>query len=296
MKITLSFVLLSIPWSGLANPLSRAMVNRLRGGDRDIDPDVAPEASMLLEKRKKGGEDDRIAFHNFESTTKAIGRIRTNLGDGRYEICTGTMVGPRHVLTNKHCVSDQDTGELLSDDSVVFQPAYVLGLSTYGESKITKIYRNGFEYDGSCGAYDDFAILVLDTNFAILHMELHPNPETYYDEQPGKQNLYTIGYPGDLPQGNVGQRAHIPYLQHHSFTIKEYNYEGNCGNKIPLESDCDSYQGQSGSPIFAYEANGSIGWVPKIVGLLARAGPKRTVIAPTKAFSKMLEKARREHP
>ena len=72
-------------------------------------------ASLPVSGRGVIGADNRVYWPSTDYPYSAMGRLLRSDGN----VCTGTLVGPRHVTTAKHCVSDAG-----GSVTIKFQPAY----------------------------------------------------------------------------------------------------------------------------------------------------------------------------
>lgn len=161
---------------------------------------------------------------------RAIGRVSSG--------CTGTLISPRLVLTNSHCVTD-DAGQALSPSKLSF---------TFERISINLRYNavTYFNNNGELGGWklkdweNDWAIIVLGEAVDSLVAQpldvfkgFHPRiiPRT-------KGKLILGGYSGDLAEGK--------YLTvHWGCSIEQASSYGGI-----INDNCSHYKGSSGSPYF----------------------------------------------
>ena len=169
------------------------------------------------------GTDDRIQV---TPTTYwpwvTIGRI--DLG------CTGTIVGPRHVITAGHCVYDTDTDTWYYN--LDFTPAQDGSYAPFG----TVAWYAAITTTGWTVNHDrnyDYAMLVLADNIGYTTGYMSYG----FDNNLCSNCIVNInGYPGDKPHGTMWH-SNCPLTQ-----VQTYR----------LYYECDTFGGNSGSGVYMY--------------------------------------------
>ncbi|MEU8619105.1 trypsin-like serine protease [Streptomyces sp. NPDC048623] len=190
---------------------------------------------------------------------------------------TASLLGTRTIMTASHVVPWGS-----SNWKALFVPAYYDGSSVYGSWAASWV-TNAQGYSNHAQG-DDMAVMRLDVplgnNFGYFGFRT-------YNSAWEDQSVWTLpGYPGDK---DYGQR---PWL-HLNFPIID---DDNDGAGVELEYRADTYDGQSGAPVFAW-FNGS----PDVVGTHSGCEdefgePDQNVAAGGNALTNLLHWARGTWP
>ncbi|KAH8168681.1 trypsin domain-containing protein [Sarocladium implicatum] len=191
-----------------------------------------------LEERYINGKDDRVLYaKNTAYPYASVGKLYWSNGAW----CSGALVGPRHVLTAKHCLND--------NASAIFAPGFD-NKPRFGEAAVLKVITTNVEWGTPCGWKNDWAILIIDRRFGedlgYLGVEL---PDKALQDKPIFDH---VGYPGDLDNGKRPYRVPESTIQS--------SRKWDCDGKGPFYSDTDCAGGQSGGPIWLDKSDGSYVW------------------------------------
>ncbi len=191
--------------------------------------------------------EDRYIFNDTSFPWCTTGRVDTPGGQA-----SGTMVGPRHMLTCSHVIRWNPDG---TAGWVKFTPSYFDGSAPFGVAWGTWIYWEGVKVFGptinSSEGRHDYVCVVLNWNMGNVTGWM--GSRTYSDSWDGGNYWSHIGYPGDLAggqrpsyQGNIALDGSFWDPQAH----QRIYHQG------------DVWPGQSGGPFFGWWAGE--GW-PRVV-------------------------------
>ena len=192
--------------------------------------------------------DNRMVFQDTSYPWCTTGLVETNRGSG-----SGTMIGPRHLLTVSHVI-DWTAPPGFAADWVRFTPSYFDGSAPFGQSYGTNIYwyvqedGDGF-ISGNEGLFD-YVVVVLDRRLGEQTGWM--GARGYDDDWDSLAAWSHIGYPADL---NSGQR---PTFQ------GGFVMDGTDADAQEILHHADVFPGQSGGPMFGWWS-GDVG--PRVVAV-----------------------------
>lgn len=189
------------------------------------------------------GNDNRVRLNDARYPWATFGKIKSAPDDtGAMAVCSGTLVGPRHVITSAHCID--------VNYPYYFYPSYNNGDYTDNpqqvETNVVTIYSASGVYDMRPGhaplsplvftRETDWAILVLDED--VGDQFGWQEPIAWNAKWVNKPVMYNVAYPAVDASNWYGT---YPML-HKNCTIR-------VDAKNYLWHDCDTNGGSSGSSI-----------------------------------------------
>jgi V8-like Glu-specific endopeptidase len=189
--------------------------------------------------------DRRQQLTDFSYPWGTTGRTVSPVGDGTVKVASGTLVGPRHLLTASHCIGWQNP----AGPSVSFAPGFSNVPGKIGTAN--GIYGYSYRYINEQGdqldVSEDYVVVVLDQRMgdALGWM----GTLTYSNDWDNDPYFYNIGYSSDLGHGL------LPFWQG-SVSFEDADNPGIFGQEgdgLYMDTESASVTtGNSGGPFFDY--------------------------------------------
>ena len=206
------------------------------------------------------GEDQRLPMMSREYPWSTVGKIVMISKDNKEYSCTGTLIGKSLVITNAHCVYDQN-GKLFPN--IFFLPNLINGrLRSKNDVASVRNILTGTNNPNLQSA-DDWAILELDKPLGEKYGFLKWRTVPLALLQRYKNRLAVAGYSGDYPDPKA--YSGLEFAAGKGYTAGVHLKCSVLGERDGmLVHDCDTNPGASGSALIS-----KIDGVYQIVGLHA---------------------------
>lgn len=186
------------------------------------------------------GTDDRYAFNDTSFPWCTTGRVETSNGGW----ASGTMIGPRHLLTCSHAIGWITNPDPYVAGWVKFMPGYFDGSTPFGTAWGTHIYWQQQVFGPTVDSTEerhDYVVVVLDRRMGDLTGWM--GSRSYSDDWDGGTYWSHVGYPQDISSGTrpifVG-----------NFSLDGRDTEPDSDEAMLHQADV--IPGQSGGPMFGW--------------------------------------------
>jgi protease YdgD len=201
-----------------------------------------------------GPNDRRVQVSSDQWPWSAIGRVNVVFGPSHRGACTGTVIGPRQVITAAHCLFDSRMNTWARPESVHFvlgQTGEKFAGHSIAESFVT---APQFKYRvEDRPRYDFIPFAMVKHDWAIL---------TLRDALNVKPVPVRAIRNGDLPAAGSGDEVALAgYGADHQYVLSVHK---GCSAKIDspdagtITHKCDSMQGESGGPLLLLHDNDAV--------------------------------------
>lgn len=214
---------------------------------------TAPEQFGEEQDRTVFGDDDRVQVTNTKQQPfRTIGYIETVTSDGNVYRCSGTLIGPRTVMTAAHCLYNHKAGGWYNE--YYFAPGLIdINNIPYGVYVAEEVYIvEGYitQYQGNDGSVFpwDLGVMILPEPIGDSLGWMAYNHYANF----GNFEATTAGYPGDKPDLTmwvVSCGINAEYVNNDNFL-----------------NDCDNAGGASGSAMWALDTKNKRNAVGVVVG------------------------------
>jgi V8-like Glu-specific endopeptidase len=187
-------------------------------------------------ERVFGSDDRKRVYGTRNYPWRTICKLEITAANGRRFGCSGAFIGPRTILTNGHCVFLHDHGGWARKIRVI--PGMNGSAQPYGYAE-SSFYHSVKGWTQSRSSNYDYAVIVLPSNKKLGNTVGWMGLANLSWTSLMGLRVNNSGYPGDKPYGTQWWNANNVL----AVTSRRVYYR------------LDTYNGQSGSPVWRYRNN-----------------------------------------
>lgn len=224
------------------NPIADGATFRPSDRPQSNDPTDSNDRAVI-------GADQRFPVRSRAFPWSAIGRIDWVINGKPEHMCTGTLIAKDLVLTNAHCLIDDQTKQP-TKNPILFQPSMIEGQILEDQPARVVAFKYGKTYPQG---NDDWAIFKLDRPLGDKYGYLgwrNLNLEDQTTLGILNQQIRLAGYSGDYPTAEVLNKLNLAGKDGDTAGV-HVGCSINLAGQGMIAHNCDSMGGASGSSLIA---------------------------------------------
>lgn len=214
-----------------------------------------PPVDSLVSKIDIYGSDDRKEQTRNNNLNRRVGRLITTFSTGdhtnRLNACSAQLIGPDHLITAAHCITQFGTVEFPA--RITFDPQAIRGSEAQHPREFATDVWVTRGWKNAQPTSEAISHELASQDIAIIRLKKFDQRQSVGDrlgwfdikgsDMSGEiMHGFTIGYPGDKADNTLWKTP--------CSAMKSFWSPANL-----LKADCDTFSGQSGGGFFEYDEN-----------------------------------------